>query len=968
MPRVEEVQFVHWGSLRPDPIPLLPDGINVATGPNGSGKTCFLDGVKLLLGVTDFSPGRTPGRYIYDGSPNAAPADRALLRATFANPPLGEGRPRLFAPAGHGCEDAEQVSVVCMVTPDTRRYLVLPGRIRWGVSAPLESDLRAFLDAYPQDRWLDARRYDDLLHQAGVTRALRGVLALPQGASDRLVEERPAGLLRKLLQLTGKQASLEELHRQRERLERARIAYLSTMERYQAEQRHLSALDQLAARYRDYARLRDQLDHLRAVLLPAAEYRDLRARVEQARAQRDRELAAVRADERQLEELRLEVPSLEAEVQALADRGQVIEGELGAAGDELRELDGRIAALRARIETARQELAQAEQLGAGLIPEGAEAKVKQAEDALARALVRQEELTAALKQAEAEAAALRAGKVPAPADVEAFRARLAEAGIEAALAAEAVDVRPGGDGEQDRVRAESALGDLIWALVVPSESYRRAVQLAAEAGYRWPVAPAGFGEPHGVLERLDAPPELGYLLEVMDAWPAVDAGQAHHLAEGGQAAVTREGMCWRAGYARLHLAERPILGAAARKRRLAELEARAGELRQALDEVGRQLPELRTAVQEAVRRLDAVRKLPALREAQGEAERELAAAEELRPRLLERQASLISELRRLDAERGDRRTELRTARERQASLESRLVDARPRLAQREARLRELEAELAGWRLTAEQRAALADEGLPGTEALTREEERLAEELARFPDDVRNELLLAQRDAQARVVEDTDRLAAGRKEDMAHHEARVQEARQRYLEHVEAAVRLLDREFTQVCQATGARGAIKLVRGDKPEDLGVDVLVAHREGEPLRSYRDPGHSGGQRAKVAMLLLLAAMGAGGSADLLVMDEHIAHLDSTNIDYIAELMRSLRPRVQFLLATPTNAESLRLGWCDLQLTFLPREPGQPYSPPIRLLTRLGAGDLERRLGLATPTTQPPASGVGAFPAQSP
>ena len=73
MPRIEEVQLVHWGSLRPDPIPLLIDGINVATGPNGSGKTCFLDGIKLLLGVTSFAPGRSSHRYIFDGGPGGAP-------------------------------------------------------------------------------------------------------------------------------------------------------------------------------------------------------------------------------------------------------------------------------------------------------------------------------------------------------------------------------------------------------------------------------------------------------------------------------------------------------------------------------------------------------------------------------------------------------------------------------------------------------------------------------------------------------------------------------------------------------------------------------------------------------------------------------------------------------------------------------------------------------------------------------
>ncbi|MGH2816005.1 MAG: ATP-binding protein, partial [Actinomycetota bacterium] len=132
MPRIEEVQLVHWGSLRPDPIPLLIDGINVATGPNGSGKTCFLDGIKLLLGVTSFAPGRSSHRYSFDGGPGGAPAERAFLRATFSNPVLAGSGERLFAAADERLRDADRVSLICLVTADSRRYLVLPGLHRWG--------------------------------------------------------------------------------------------------------------------------------------------------------------------------------------------------------------------------------------------------------------------------------------------------------------------------------------------------------------------------------------------------------------------------------------------------------------------------------------------------------------------------------------------------------------------------------------------------------------------------------------------------------------------------------------------------------------------------------------------------------------------------------------------------------------------------------------------------------------------
>ena len=56
---------------------------------------------------------------------------------------------------------------------------------------------------------------------------------------------------------------------------------------------------------------------------------------------------------------------------------------------------------------------------------------------------------------------------------------------------------------------------------------------------------------------------------------------------------------------------------------------------------------------------------------------------------------------------------------------------------------------------------------------------------------------------------------------------------------------------------------------------------------------------------------------------MTEHIAHLDSPNIDHVAVLMHALADRVQFVLATPANAESLRLSWCDLRLAFLGPAP---------------------------------------------
>src|SRR5919198_954813 len=395
----------------------------------------------------------------------------------------------MFAPVP-GCGEADRVSVVCQVTKRGRRYRLLPGRMRWGFERPLEADLDDFMEANPESEWLGPRLYTELLERVGVTRALREVLAIPQGAIDRIVEERPPGLLRNLLELTGEGAVLEAVHSGRESTERARAAYVAAIEQDRAEQEKLVELQTRAARYLEWAGLRDRLVVLEELARPAAAYRDLEARVEQVRARREAKRREIAADQGMLGGLADEVPTLEARVQALAE-----------------EADG----LAAR---------------------------------------------------QSEAAALESGGVPVPPDIETFRARLAERGIDSLPVAQALDLVDESEGVATRV--EAALGEALWGLVVPSEAFREATMLASESGYRRPIVRAGAGDPAGALASVAAPSELGLLLERSDALPALDASQAHGLASRGHAAVTADGMRYSEAVARLEAPEQPLLRRGAR--------------------------------------------------------------------------------------------------------------------------------------------------------------------------------------------------------------------------------------------------------------------------------------------------------------------------------------------------------------------------------------------------------------------
>src|SRR5262245_5739416 len=188
MPQIEQVQTVWWGPLLADAVPLAIDGINVATGPNGSGKTTFLDSIKLILNA---DLGRKPAEYIFDGGSEETGrrAERALAKVVFANPDRGGRQGRVLADAGRGCEAQAFVTAICEVTRDRRRYAILPGYVAWGErEESLESDIRATLGGIPATHWMGPTTWSNLLARAGVTRALHRVISVKQGETDKVIE------------------------------------------------------------------------------------------------------------------------------------------------------------------------------------------------------------------------------------------------------------------------------------------------------------------------------------------------------------------------------------------------------------------------------------------------------------------------------------------------------------------------------------------------------------------------------------------------------------------------------------------------------------------------------------------------------------------------------------------------------------------------------------------------------------
>ncbi len=183
-------EAVHWDFWERIALPF--DGqLLTIVGPNGSGKTTLLDGLRTLLGI-DCSSERDYRRYVRR---NQKPV--AWLRAVVSNTKTSRGLHSF-----HPCYTPE-VTLVCRVKRKggdwSREYAVLPGDV------PIED-----VEAKAGKDWYGQKDYRNLLERAGLGRAIRKVLTLEQGATDKLCTMKPRELLTLVFEAHGDQEILDK--------------------------------------------------------------------------------------------------------------------------------------------------------------------------------------------------------------------------------------------------------------------------------------------------------------------------------------------------------------------------------------------------------------------------------------------------------------------------------------------------------------------------------------------------------------------------------------------------------------------------------------------------------------------------------------------------------------------------------------------------------------------------------------
>ena len=946
MLRLEEVQFINWGPLRPDTVPFMTHAVNLITGTNGSAKTCFVNGIKVLLGVS-LPKGSEAREWIFnplalaDINDAMGPAEQALLRGTFCNP-IAPGGHRFFSWEGGEFEVEAHATVICVVRRDAVRYRILPGRVRW--EPPISQSVPRFLDENPigGQKWKGPRMYDGALSRMGVSQAMRGVLALPQGETGEILNETPSGLLRKILQLTGKQEIIDAYAEERKKFEQAEAKYRDTARNLELEKATLERRNRDAEKYDEWLEHKQEYEHLSDVLIPAAQYRDAVRERDQRTNELDGLQRTIKAKTEELQVKHEALPACRAAFEVGERELNVRKRARDSAGRRLRRLEGVGARFEAAASNAKARHDDALELIAGRTASELETAWNAGDvewKASTRAL---EALDEEVEQLTVAAEALRAGQAAAPTVVREFRQALADAGIESLLLGDVLEPATAAARQ-----IEAALGDAVWALVVPSSKFQQAVVAARDAEYGYPIARAGSGHPVAVLAAARGPEQVLALLTDLDVEPVGDVGGLGN----GQRGAGADGFFHLPSLAQLRAPATPRIGGAARVARLAEIDRR-------LPVAVQERSTLAPAVDRAAERLrdlgEAIRLHPQLGAMRADAERLAARAEHAR--LTKREASAVHSERSMRAdELGPKLGQLRAEME---QLERQIAEALPELSNfqsqlpgRQSAASAAQATVDAFALTEAQRVALTDaEQLGSTADLQRRCGRVEQKVndeERYPLEIRTEDVLIQRDEQREIVNQAVDAISGVGKDIEDLQKEMERAREAYDANVNATIRLLDARFRDVCSSAGVVGELRRVAGEGRGEYGLDVLAAHKSGErPISYQRKNFHSGGQTVKIAILLLLAAMSMGdeGSAEMLVMDEPIAHMSVENADQIAEVIVSLKDKAQFILAMPTNAETLRVDWAEWQISLFGRKPGEPHSDSPQILSSLDV-DLEAR-----------------------
>jgi chromosome segregation protein len=933
---LRSLELVHWDYWDRMMVPL-DRSIVTLTGPNGAGKTTFIDACRTLLSI-ECSANRDYKRYV-----RRTRASTAWLRGLVTNP-VGPRRVRAFFPI-----QSEEVTLVCRIRRNAgdweRKYAILAGSVTIEEIEATEVE------------WIGVREYGTRMQAAGLTPAMRKVLALDQGATDKLSEYTSQQLLHLVFDTYGDQAVLDEYHRSKKEYEEAARELEETERQVNIQKAAAGRLEQEKVVYQEWCKRRDQWVRWESLTLPLLQTQELFS--EWLTSNKDRRIARgklratrerVQISEEEAAQKVARVTQLKAELQEQREAREIVDRQFR----DLRESQGRLE----QVLKERERLQSLTTDGSQIDVVAAVQEVAVVRRDLARLDVEQEGLTAQQRDLTVQRDSLASGKQPSIPEADAFQERLRSAGIEHVILANALEVTD----TRWQPAIEGVLGALrSMILLTREEDQRAAFELGQAHRYRFliathtgPARPATRGR---LLSKLRvATPLPGWLERMLDEVHCVET-----VGEGVSLNGRMSGAVWVTpdGYYREHRGGRFagergrfLLGEAGRRAALAAARGQLQDIQARLSTIGteRQGKSARlTQLESSLLGIDAASQLLArtdefrvaaeeferCRNALWEKAEQTDAAKRaetaLSDALLEASVKASQVTQRLESER-------ESAASAQAEFDTKVDTSRETRRQLKELLR---FQPARWRDPAFREKTLRDHGYwESTSDVLRHLMEAEQEWVNERRGSVNELAEFLHQKQLDELNRLETLLSERREMRDRTLVLVDQQRARYINVLKGSASAYQRHVRSLAELAGIEVETSPLAIEN-NDLSIaqaGLEITFRFDEKAEADLLAGDSsGGQKVMKSMILLIALlMEEDRPAGVVFIDEPFAHLDIFNIDRVAIFLQ--RTRAQYILTTPITHNSNIYSPTHITLVAQKLKRGEAHAPKICLAIRRG------------------------------
>jgi chromosome segregation ATPase len=922
------LELVHWDFWQRFTLPLDSNIVTIV-GPNGSGKTTLLDSLRTLLAL-DCSAGRDYKRYVRRNGKAFA-----WLRGVVGNRRGPGARPPFFPVMD------EAITLGCRIHKKggdwIREYAIEPGDV-------------AIESLEKSGTWLGVTDYRLRLEGAGLTRAIKRVLSLEQGDTDKLCEYTPKQLLELVFDVFGDKEVLDNyLRAKSEQHEIARELESLEVDRAALGTRLREAEGEVNS-YQEWCGLKAELSALEAEWLPRVELAELVEVIQRGRSSLTSKRRDLTAKRQARESLVARGAARESAIAAASEEEarareecRVAEGTFLEARDRARDGE-RLLVDRERLERLAREQA------AGVDVAELTREQETLRQRVAAVQNEERETRRKLEELVANIAAWRSGGRIHPPFVAEFRAALDEARVENRMLVDIVEVTD----EEWQSAVEAVLAPFRYVVVLADPNSRRvAWEIGERVRYRHFVVPERGAVPPARRDSLlevvrfsaDPPPWVAHYLN--DIQRVKDAAAGTMLAPQ-QAWITRDGY-YRERRGARYCGVEPreyAFGEAARRRLIEEggqeERALAARLRRLADEHAGAARRLRE-IQALLAGVDAVKELSARAAEFAQAERHL--------------PEWRSEAQRAAEELVECQGRVQQAMEQRIVLGNDAATAAREFTRLEEELTGLGTEYQSQRRDYVTRALEARAKRRGMPTAWYSREGLAEAKSRFDSAkavgfeigrlkkrleegrwVTDERVIAKRD---KLSEDHERLGTTLAARREHHTEAVRvadNARAAYINVLRATVR----QYGRNVRLLGELASIG-VEIDPPHLENDDVVLSQAglvvkfdfDQKGFIGLNDGEASGGQQVMKSFILLVGLMmDDARPGGFVFIDEPFAHLDIFNIDKVGAFLDATR--AQYILTTPNTHNINVFRPSDLTLVTGKRKPKETWAPPVAFLRR--------------------------------